>query len=272
MLLSLILALFTSQVSAFTLNYSPAGGYSFGAWQTKSLNFDFNYANCSIPSAQVEAAIQDALSVWNGIPSSSLSVKLGSAVATTPTQAKTPGSSGNPIVVCDPNFSANTGADGNFVPAAASITYADAEHHITNAVLFLNSESGKTANISNISVTTLSVIMAHEMGHALGLGHSSDDNALMYYNASAKTQLSLAKDDVEGMTYLYPRNEFGGSAPLGCNSVKSIRSPFVPTEDKTKSLESILECTLLLFILYRLSKRIPTFPSTSTLSIIQKYL
>ncbi len=256
MLIVLKFMIFSSaSAQAFTLNYSTAGGYSFDAWQTESLNFDYNYTNCSIASDQIEAAIRAALEVWNGVPSSSLSVGLGSSVSTTPAQAKGATGPGNPVIVCDPSFSATTGTDGNFVPAAASITFANAGHHITNAVLYLNSETGKNANIANIDRTTLTVVMAHEIGHALGLGHSSDVNALMYYDASSKTQLSLSKDDTDGISYLYPRNELGGSPMLGCNSIKPL-SPLEGSKNKTSDSAGLfVEFSLLALVFYSLSRR-----------------
>lgn len=54
-------------------------------------------------------------------------------------------------------------------------------------------------------------VAAHEIGHVLGLDHSSDRNALMY--ASYRRQNSdLSRDDVQAIQYLYgPRG--GGSLP-----------------------------------------------------------
>ena len=62
------------------------------------------------------------------------------------------------------------------------------------------------------------------MGHTLGLGHSQDLNALMYYDESLKQNLALAQDDIDGITYLYPRNELGNDKTMGCSTV-SLKSP-----------------------------------------------
>lgn len=56
----------------------------------------------------------------------------------------------------------------------------------------------------------LQTVYLHELGHALGLGHSSDPNAVMYayYHGAL---CNLTQDDINGVTALYPSG--GGSAP-----------------------------------------------------------
>lgn len=72
----------------------------------------------------------------------------------------------------------------------------------------------------------MQVVLAHEIGHILGLGHSHDSNALMYFDASAKNTLRLAQDDIDGLTYLYPRDELGGDNLLGgCGRISPPKPP-----------------------------------------------
>lgn len=49
-------------------------------------------------------------------------------------------------------------------------------------------------------------VWLHELGHALGLGHSNVDGSVMepYYEGSRRT---LHQDDIDGITYLYPAGE-----------------------------------------------------------------
>ena len=85
---------------------------------------------------------------------------------------------------------------------------------ITAGGLALNVESGKGADVNSYGVGKLSVVVAHEMGHVMGLGHSGDSAALMYFNAGYKLNLSLADDDADGLMYLYGRDEFLRGDPL----------------------------------------------------------
>ena len=208
-----------STVHAFTLNRNNLGN-GIDGWSGGNVTYDYNYASCpaGISTAELDAAVRAALSIWNGVPTAALTVNYGSSVTKTAAQAKAQTTASNPVIVCDTSFSATTGADGDFVPAAASIILLDSNNRISFAVLYLNAEVGKDANIENMSTTSLEVIMAHEIGHSLGLGHSSDTGALMYFDATLKTSLNLSKDDTDGITYLYPRNELGGSKIMGCTS------------------------------------------------------
>ncbi len=58
-------------------------------------------------------------------------------------------------------------------------------------------------------------MIAHEIGHAIGLGHAEDKNneALMFYKV-VNLRRSLAQDDVDGLTYLYPVH-FDGCGVFG---------------------------------------------------------
>ncbi len=56
----------------------------------------------------------------------------------------------------------------------------------------------------------LQTVYLHELGHALGLGHSSDPQAVMYaYYLGARCALS--QDDIDGVSALYP--ETGSATP-----------------------------------------------------------
>ena len=50
----------------------------------------------------------------------------------------------------------------------------------------------------------LETVALHEIGHILGLGHSSVEGAIMYpYISSGATKLDLHHDDIHGIRALY---------------------------------------------------------------------
>ncbi|CAJ1065833.1 collagenase 3 [Xyrichtys novacula] len=56
------------------------------------------------------------------------------------------------------------------------------------------------------SAYNLFIVASHELGHALGMSHSSDAGALMYPVYSYATGYPLAEDDIDGIQALYGPN------------------------------------------------------------------
>ena len=206
--------------------YTLYGSSDIQGWTTDTLSINVNYDNCGVAKADLQGAIDRALALWNRVPTSRIKLVRGNEVSTTPAQAKAGSASDGtptPLIVCDPDMTArfNTSSDpfdSEYIPAL-TIPDVDSNLNINYAVMFLNAESGKYARISNLSIDTVTIVIAHELGHVLGLGHTQDKASLMYYNASARTELSLSQDDMDGVTFLYPRAEIGGNKMMGCGSL-----------------------------------------------------
>ncbi|KAJ6875703.1 metalloendoproteinase 5-MMP-like [Populus alba x Populus x berolinensis] len=64
------------------------------------------------------------------------------------------------------------------------------------------------------SAVDLESVAVHEIGHLLGLGHSSVEESIMYPSISSRTRkVELATDDIEGIQTLYGSNpNFNGSS------------------------------------------------------------
>jgi hypothetical protein len=71
---------------------------------------------------------------------------------------------------------------------------------IKGAVILINDSSGTFGDLSRADKIG---VIAHEIGHAIGLGHSDENAALMYFRTVSQRR-RLGQDDVDGVSFLYP--------------------------------------------------------------------
>jgi hypothetical protein len=183
--------------SAFTLIT-----YGIDGWNKNEVTFYFNPANCSRPAEELDHAIEEALDAWNHVTAANMHLIYGGRTDAT-------GTSENPIIEC-----AASGMSG--VLGVGSITTSDRD--IVSGKLELNSEPGDSANIDTLDRGKVPIVIAHEVGHVMGLGHTKNEAALMYYSLSRKGQLTLSSDDAAGFSYLYPRHE-PIDGVMGCGTI-----------------------------------------------------
>jgi len=164
--------------------------------------------------------IQTAIGVWTGY-SSALIRYVYSGTTATSGGLDTPNGI-NEVLFNDPkgeiggSWNPSTGGvvgQGGFNAVSGSKTWnapftADATHTQQAYTAYNISEGNLTIqdNVSptnGISSATLAEIVAHEFGHTLGFGHSSDPTALMYANVSPGGP-SLRADDQVAARWLYP--------------------------------------------------------------------
>ena len=224
-------ALAPMEATAFTLIRSGSKVTNIG-WQINTVTFDVD-TSCNSYLTNVNSAIEAAASLWGAVPDSTLTVARGStttlpnAITTyVGASATSYAPSGNAIVYCDTAFSTNSGASADSTPGFATGQNISSSGRIDGCLLVLNVQSGGKANITTLSSTVVNTVLTHEIGHCLGIGHSADEEALMYYNTNSSRQAVLAKDDMDAVAYLYPKQELGDSF-LGCStaSVAAWKAP-----------------------------------------------
>lgn len=243
-LFSISTLLASNFANAFTLN--STNNSNFQGWDNPDVSFSLNLANCPA-SVDVRGIVDDALAIWNNVPSSRVKLSLAADTSST--------SQGNPIpIICDTNFASLGGGAEDSSPGVAQITPDSSGTRIVSGIMRLNASSGQ-ANIANFSRAIVAVTLAHEIGHLIGLGHSQDDNALMYFDASAKSYLGLAQDDIDGVSYLYPRNELGQDQIAGCGLIRK-NSAAPPNSSSGKTLWLALLALLLPMIIWMRLKKV----------------
>lgn len=196
---------------AFTL--SSSNDPSLQGWANHTVTFALNPTGCP---AGIVRSLTDAMAVWNGVANSDLSVSLGGVSSAGYAQFSAGLSPDAALIFCDSNFAADAGPAGRGRLAMGHVTPPPPGGHVAAAYVMINVDPGSTENAFNADPTKLEIALARELGRALGLGPSADVNALMYGSIAAKTQLRLGQDDLDGIAYLYPRND---ARQAGCGRV-----------------------------------------------------
>lgn len=204
---SLFLILFSINSFAFTLLDNVPG------WSGSSLTVYVNNSGCPI---SLTSYVSSAADVWNSISTAGLEINV--VESTDYNLAGLTGSSypGIAGIVCDSSFGSTDSTVG-----LGSYSYSSGNSY---GYVRMNA-SGGTGDISNFTETQIVFVTAHEMGHMLNLGHSSDPTAMMYYSFGTKNDVALALDDIRGFTYLYPKDELSGEMILGCGLVEGSSRP-----------------------------------------------
>lgn len=216
----------SQNVEAFTLILGSEGQISTG-WKSNTVHFDVD-TSCASYLSTIESAISAASALWGSVPTAHLTISVGSTVTLSQpivtyvsSSSTTLAPEGNPIIYCDSSFQSNSGADADSIPGFAAAQNLSSNGQMLGALLVLNVQSGASANITSFNANLLNIVLSHEIGHCLGIGHSSDKNALMYYATNSSKKLVLSKDDMDAVTYLYPRQELTSAGLMGCGTISA---------------------------------------------------
>lgn len=178
-------------------------------------------SNTGYTPLQLFNLIQETLDeFWNQVSTSRLHLRVGAIVPTIAAHMTSPSDivkvaeSNHILVGCSsevPEF-----AQGN-IGAVGVIAYWNGA---TRGGVLVN--DAEASRLSNLPVSQMKALLAHELGHALGIGHSEDNGAVMYYSVAGKLQEHLSEDDFDALSYLYPSsfqqwNPFGLTGAGGGN-------------------------------------------------------
>lgn len=224
LLLSLALLNFSNAL-AFTLNNSATLTFAKNKVSVNVARVATAGKRCTnigIDENELLSIASDAVDqYWNRAPTSRLKMAGGSVLSKPDNYADD--------LIC----SAGTSCDPNPTLAVSGDILITCNQNTTNftspgvlAVTVPNNIDGKTIVGSLIMINDVNTnqfkfksrdekvsIIAHEIGHAFGLGHSPVKDSLMYY-ATVDMRKSLGSDDIDGISYLYPKQQ-----PVSCGTV-----------------------------------------------------
>ena len=234
-LLALSLLGTAPNANAFTLISSSLDS----GWDTRTLTFNVNESSCTtagISTTVLYAAIDAAFDLWNKVPTAG--IKLSRGDTTTSTSASNP-----PVIYCD------SAGLSEGIAGVGGIAVSGGKPSIGS--LRLNSNAALQVYFGNLDSTTQTLVVAHEIGHVLGLGHTEKDFALMYYDLSDKEHSNMSQDDHDGLTWLNPRDELENGL-MGCATIQEIGNRMPPSDGNGSVL---INWILVLMIAYLASRR-----------------
>jgi hypothetical protein len=268
--LILFLILYSQLSHAWTLNNNF--GASFKDNRVKVFFDDISTCNnIKLSSDDVQSMIEPAIEdFWNRVPTSNLiledagfsrgiaNINEGRLCSPTDDACIAAGDTipaVNEIVIACNGEIANFGS-GNVL--AVTVPNKFSGKNILGAVILINDHF--TSIFGNLSRADQIAVIAHEIGHAIGLGHSEEKSALMYYR-TVDLRKRLGQDDIDGVSFLYPmKGDLYGLSEDGvlaaCGSVTSGKTP--PSNPPFVQMGITLGILIIAFELVRLLNRSKT--------------
>lgn len=189
------------------------------AWKSSCISYAVNELGTQdLDPEDTRAIIRKTFQAWSDVPCATKGAKgeVGSGIAKMTFQEREPVSCKkseynkeapnlNVVLFQDDDWKYR-GIDGTL--AKTSVTYNDETGEIYDADIEVNA-ANNTVTISDNPAKIqydLQAILTHEVGHFIGVAHSSDSSAVMYasYSPGSIAQRKLTDDDAEAVCAIYP--------------------------------------------------------------------
>ena len=196
-------------------------------WGTNSLPVTVQFNAEGAPAGHdAVALIQNALTTWNGVTGSFQFVNGGASSADTGSCANgVPQVDGvNTIAFNDGIGSLSLGETCTIYPNTGPNT------KLVEFDMRLNPDDIWFSGASPVAGKfDLATTILHELGHAAGIGHSNNTEAVMYYQLDTATiRRALHADDIAGLTAAYPNTTTTTPTPTATPTQTPTASPTPP--------------------------------------------
>lgn len=247
---------------AFTLNNSAAASFENDEVTINVAEIDCPGLSGITYTDLLDIAGEAVERFWNTVPTSALELVRGSVKSVSSnyytalicsnadTNNCTPNAAlvvqGDILISCNNNSSNFSGSSHVLAVGAPNNISGD---QINGALVLVNDDG----NFDTLSRDEQIAVIAHEIGHAVGLGHSQFDSNLMYYE-SVSTRFQVGEDDADGISWLYPIGQpFGG----GCGTISLV------SDDQSGPKNGLFSVLMGFFIILLISrfKKITQKPS-----------
>ncbi len=107
------------------------------------------------------------------------------------------------VIACNDNVD-NFSIGGGSPASVIAITLPNniVGSNIVGSIILINDTP--SSPFSSLSEEDKIAVLAHEIGHAIGIGHSTNDANLMFWTPTPE-RFALGPDDAQALTYLYPK-------------------------------------------------------------------
>lgn len=247
---------------AWTLNGDDP---AMKGWNTKVLRVSLATGECP-PGLDMRSLVLAAMDLWSHVDGAEIRLELAGDASskTTAKGARAGEAQDSPVVVCDTDFKTTTSLDVNSIPGVTGISVDRDSRRVAYAYTILNTQRDAMADIATLDLTRVLIVITHELGHILGLGHSTDPRAIMYPDVTTLSRATLSDDDVAGLRHLYPPG--GTDDGGGCGTIADVnrresrgrgdrRPPSAPSRESLSSLANFLALLALCALALRYFRR-----------------
>lgn len=187
------------------------------AWTSSCISYAVNELGTqSLDPEETRAVIRKTFQAWSDVPcgtigAASMTFQERDPVSCKKSEYNKEAPNLNVVLFQDDDWKYR-GIDGTL--AKTSVTYNDETGEIYDADIEVNAANNTvtiTDNPQKIEYD-LQAILTHEVGHFIGVAHSSESSAVMFasYSPGSIAQRTLTKDDVAAVCAIYPPNNGAG--------------------------------------------------------------